>query len=176
MRRWQDLLHLLRLSPGRGRELKRQGSSRIGQMMEKVKSNSYASLEERISLSAASGLQVNIAVSPRGGLDKTTQSRSIGGRTHSSIGSINFIGRHKPSIPMKTQSSGRNRRSSDDDRNRRSIHLIEPDRPWFRAPPEFFVTLSFLASRAVARVVSFVLSLSLVCMRILCPFRVLCIV
>jgi hypothetical protein len=37
-------------------------------MMEKVKSNSYASLEERISLSAASGLQVNIAVSPRGAL------------------------------------------------------------------------------------------------------------
>jgi hypothetical protein len=21
------------------------------------------------------------------------------------------------------------------------INLIEPDRPWFRAPPEFFVTL-----------------------------------
>ena len=45
--------------------LKRQGSSRIGQMLEKMKSNSYATLEERISLSAA-GLQVNIAVSPVG--------------------------------------------------------------------------------------------------------------
>ena len=57
--------------PG-GRELKRQGSSRIGQMMEKMKSNSYASLEERISLSAA-GLQVNIAVSPAG---STRQSKA----------------------------------------------------------------------------------------------------
>ena len=50
--------------PG-GRELKRQGSSRMGQMLEKMKSTSYASLEERISLSAA-GLQVQIAISPAG--------------------------------------------------------------------------------------------------------------